>query len=75
MDLDVSNTKYLRKSELKLVKAKRSLSKKTKSFNNRNKARIKVARIHDKIKNQSQDFLYKLATKLIRKNQSITIET
>ena len=69
----VSNPKYLKKSELKLAKAQRRLSRKKKESNNRNKARIKVARIHDKIKNQSYNFLHKLSTKLIRENQSIAI--
>ena len=49
----VSNPKYLRKSEHKLAKAQRRLSRKKKRSNNRYKARIKVARIYDKIKNQS----------------------
>ena len=70
----ISNPKYLRKSEHKLAKAQRRLSRQKKGSNNRYKARIKVAIIYDKINNQSYDFLHKLSTKLIRENQSIAIE-
>ncbi len=50
------------------------LIKKTKSSNNRNKTRLKVAKLHQKIVDQRKDFLHKLSTKLIRENQSIAIE-
>ena len=40
----------------------------------RNKARLKVARIHQKISNQRKDFLHKLSTKLISENQTICLE-
>jgi putative transposase len=68
------NPKYLKKSEKKLRKAQRSLSHKTKGSNNRNKARVKVARTHQKISNQRTDFLHKLSTKLISENQTICLE-
>ena len=42
--------------------------------NNRYKARLKVAKLHEKITNQRKNFLHKLSTKLIRENQSIAIE-
>ena len=70
----VSNPKYLRKSEKRLIKLQKDLSRKQKGSNNRNKARLKVAQLHDKIANQRKDFLHKLSTKLIRENQSIAIE-
>ena len=70
----VSNPKCLKKSDLPLAKVQKRLSRQRKRSNNRNKARIKVARIHDKIKNPSYDFLHKLSTKLIREDQSIAIE-
>ena len=70
----VSNPKYLRKSEKRLIKLQKDLSRKQKGSNNRNKARLKVAKLHEKITNQRKDFLHKLSTKLIRENQSIAIE-
>ena len=50
------------------------MSRKQKGSNNRYKARLKVAKLHEKITNQRKDFLHKLSTKLIRENQSIAIE-
>ena len=70
----VANPKHLRKSEKRLKKLQKNLSRKQKESNNRNKARLKVAKLHDKIVNQRKDFLHKLSTKLIRENQSIAIE-
>lgn len=70
----VENPKYLRKSEKRLAKLQRNLSRKQKGSNNRNKARLKVARLHQKIADQRADFLHKLSTKLINENQVIVIE-
>lgn len=63
-----------RKLEKKLVRAQRELSRKQKGSSNRNKARIKVARIHEKIANVRQDFLHKISSKLINENQVIVLE-
>ena len=61
----VANPKFLRRTEKQLVKAQRELSRKKKGSSNRNKARLKVAKLHEKIANQRKDFLHKLSTKLI----------
>lgn len=68
------NPKHLRKSAKRLAKLQRDLSRKEKGSNNRNKARLKVAKLHQKIADQRKDFLHKLSIKLIRENQSIAIE-
>ena len=70
----ISNPKYYRKMERKLAKLQQSLSRKQKGSNNRNKARIKLARHHEKITNCRRDFLQKLSTRLIRENQIICLE-
>src|SRR5690606_15543834 len=41
---------------------------------NREKARLKVAKIHEKITNCRHDFLHKLSSRLINENQVIAIE-
>lgn len=66
--------KILRKSELKLARLQRLHSRKIKGSNRRNKARIKVARIHEKISNQRKDFLHKLSHRLVSENQAILAE-
>ena len=68
------NPKNLRKSERKLSKLQKDLSRKTKGSNNRYKARLKVAKLHQKIANQRKDFLHKLSTKIISENQVIVLE-
>lgn len=70
----VSNPKYFKKSEHKLAKVQKQHSRKQKDSSNKNKSRLKVARVHNKIVNQRKDFLHKLSTKLIRENQTICIE-
>lgn len=70
----VSNPKYLEKLMHKLIREQRKLSRKQKSSNNRNKQRVKVALVHEKITNQRNDFLQKQSTMLIRENQTICIE-
>lgn len=70
----ISNPKYLRKSEKKLAKLQRQLSRKTIDSNNRSKARVKVARRYERVANQRQNFLHQLSTKLIREYALICLE-
>jgi putative transposase len=72
---EADNPKFYRKAEKKLAKLQKRLSRKTKGSSNRNKQRIKVARLHEKISNQRKDFLHKLTTTLISENQVISVET
>ena len=69
-----NNPKWLRKSEKRLKKLQKDLSRKKKGSNNRNKARLKVAKLHEKITNQRKDFLHKLSHYIINENQVIVIE-
>ena len=70
----IENHKYLKKSLAKLAKVQRELSRKSKGGSNRNKARIKVARLQEHITNQRKDFLQKLSTDIIRNNDVICLE-
>jgi putative transposase len=70
----IENPKYLFKSQKKLAKLQRQLSRKTIGSKNRNKARIKVARQYEKITNQRMDFLQKLSTQLIKDYDVICLE-
>ena len=56
-----SNQKFLEKSSKKLRREQRRLSRKAKGSQNRNKQRIVVARIHERIVNQREDFQHKLS--------------
>ena len=70
----VNNPKYLERSMRKLIREQRRLSRKQKGSNNRNKQRVKLARVHEKITNQRNDFLQKQSTMLVSENQTICIE-
>lgn len=68
------NPKYYRKSEKKLARLQRQLSRKTKGSRNREKARVKVARLAEHVANQRRDMLQKLSTQLIRENDLVCLE-
>ena len=69
-----NNLKPLSKSEKKLKKAQRKLSRKQKGSKNNNKQRLQVAKIHEKIKDQRLDHHHKLSTQFINENQVICVE-
>lgn len=76
---DSNNNKFehprcLDKSLNKLAKEQRKLSRKKKCSNNRIKQRIKVARVHEKIVNQRDDFLHKLSRHYIDNYSFIALE-
>ncbi len=56
------------------VYLQKNLSRKQKGSKNREKARIKVARIHAQITDSRKDHLHKLTTQLVRENQTIVVE-
>ncbi len=58
----------------KYRKLSKSLSKKTRGSKRYEKARLKVAKFHAKLKDTRTDFLHKLSTKIIRENQTVVLE-
>ena len=70
----IDNPKYLTRLLLRLAIEQRKLSHMKKGGKNRNKQRIKVARLHRRIRNQRNDFLQKLSSKYINENQVIVLE-
>ncbi len=70
----IENPKLLIKSERKLTRFQRRLSRKKKGSSNRRKARIKIARLHQKIFNKRQDFLHKTSFSLIEQFNVISVE-
>jgi len=68
------NPKYLKHLESKLIFKQRQLSKKRKGSNKRNKARIILAKQHEKIANKRKDLFHKISKKLINENQVIIAE-
>ncbi|MEP0832157.1 transposase [Microcoleus sp. AS-A8] len=70
----VANPKHFKRLRFKLRQAQKALSRKVKGSNNREKARLEVARIHAAIADSRTDFLHKLTTRLVRENQTIAVE-
>lgn len=63
------------KTNLKKVKyEQRQLSKKVKGSNSRNKQKLKLALVHERITNIRKDYLHKVSTAIIRENQTICVE-
>ena len=52
----------------------RQTTRKQKGSHNRSKAKVKVARLHERITNQRNDFLHKLSTQLVCDHDFISIE-
>ncbi len=70
-----ANAKHLAKHENNLKRKQRQLSRKQKGSKSRDKARILVARVHERVSNVRQDFLHKLSRKLVDDNQVIVVES
>lgn len=58
----------------RIAKTNRKLARQTKGSNRWQKTKLKLARLHLKVANIRQDCLHKLSTKLVRENQSISLE-
>jgi len=81
----IDSPKFLRKSEKRLNQLSRSFSRKQPSVlplhggtwnaKNRYKAQKQLARQHEKVSNQRQDFLHKTSKQLVSDNQAIYIES
>ena len=65
----IDSPEFFKNALDKLKQEQRKLSKKQKGSKNKEKQRLKVAKVHLKISNQRNDFLHKLSTKLVKENQ------
>ena len=70
----IDNPKWYKSNEKKLKKLQKQLSKKQKGSNNRYKAKLKLAKVHETIHNQKIDFLHNITTKIVSENQVIVLE-
>ncbi len=68
------NPKFLYKFQRQLKTAQQHLSRKVKGSKSRERARLKVARIHEKITNSRNDMQHKVSMSLIRKYDMIALE-
>lgn len=68
------NPKFFRETQAKLAKAQRHLSRKKKGSNRRNKQRLKVAKIYQKITRQRNWYYHNITTHLVNMYDSIFVE-
>ncbi|WNZ25688.1 IS200/IS605 family element transposase accessory protein TnpB [Leptolyngbya sp. NK1-12] len=71
----IANPKHFNRHHKRLKRAQKALSRKEKGSRNRDKARIKVARIQQQISNSRKDHLHNVTTRLVRENQTIAVES
>jgi len=70
-----ANPRFIKRAEKNLRRKQRQLSRKSKGSANRAKARLLVAKCHEKIANARADFQHKLARTLVDENQAVIVET
>lgn len=68
------NPRWFKRHERNLKLKQQQLSRKQKGSSNRNKARIKVAKVHNKITRCREDFQHKLSRRIVNENQVIVVE-
>mgnify|MGYP001240559887 CR=1 FL=1 len=71
----IDNPKFYRAAEKKILKVQRSHSKKQKGSNNREKSRVKLAKIYKKVANQRKNFCNQVASSIVKNNDLIAIES
>lgn len=72
---EVFNNLHFKKNiSKKLKRLQRQLSRKQKGSNNRNKARIKLAKQYKKINDRKQYYMHSVSNSLINENQVICME-
>jgi len=70
----ISHPKWITKMEKRIKREQRKLARKQKGSKNREKQRIKLAKLHEKLRNQREDFLHKLSKAIISENQAVVVE-
>ena len=73
-NIEIDNPKYFSKSQAKLKRLQQHFSRKQKGSNRKDKCRIKIAKLHQKIVNQRDWFLHNYSTYLIKNYDNIYIE-
>ena len=74
-DGEVFDNLHFKKSESKkLIRIQKQLSRKKNNSNNRNKARIKLAKLYKRITDKKQYYLHQVSNYLIDENQVICME-
>lgn len=68
------NKHFLKKQENKIKKLQRQLSKKVKGSNNRDRARIKLAKAYERLANQRENYILSVVNELLKYYDTICME-
>jgi len=68
------NPKFLEKAEKRLKVLQRRLAKKQKGSKRRERAKLAVAKQHERIRNKRTNFIHQVTSKIVRENQTIVVE-
>ena len=66
--------KYYRRAQKRLRRVQKKFSRSKKFSNNRDKIRVMLSRVYEKVTNRRKDFLHKLSSRLVNENDAIAIE-
>lgn len=70
----IDSPRFFKAMERKLKKAQRTLSRKAKGSANRAKARLAVAKVHERIRHRREDWINKQVKTLVSENQALYVE-
>ncbi|MFH1224884.1 MAG: transposase [Candidatus Diapherotrites archaeon] len=70
----IVNPKHIKLHEGKLASMQRRFVRKIKRSRNRIKAKVKIARLHERVANSRKDFLHKISTNLVNDCSLIALE-
>lgn len=68
------NKHFFKKQENKIKKLQRQLSRKVKGSNNREKARIKLAKVYERLVNQRENYIHSVVNELLKYYDTIYME-
>ncbi|BEL07336.1 hypothetical protein Q0Z83_055270 [Actinoplanes sichuanensis] len=70
----VDNPRHERRERAALARAQRNLARKAQDSRNREKARLRVARVHARVADRRRDMWHQVTTRLVRENQVLVVE-
>lgn len=71
---DIEAPLFFKQNAMKIAKANKALSRKTKGSNNRKRAKLALARIHKRVANRRKDFHWNIANTLVGEYALICLE-
>ncbi|MCX6775563.1 MAG: RNA-guided endonuclease TnpB family protein [Candidatus Micrarchaeota archaeon] len=72
--LKIDNPRHFKKHEDRLAFIQRKFSKKKRRSSNRKRAKVRIARLHEKVADTRKDFLHKISTDLVNNYSFIALE-